>query len=98
MPVRDRKRVPDHRSDRLKGSFPQGPPAHPRYTVIGDIGGQNTVFGGAESQIVCEPTIATQAQSHKVHCQEKSEMYVGVPSAGCESSLLRIEANLFSKK
>ena len=29
-PDRERKRVPDHRSDALKGSVPQGPPAHPR--------------------------------------------------------------------
>ena len=33
MPVRERKRVPDHRSDRLKGSFLQGHPTHPRNTV-----------------------------------------------------------------
>ena len=26
------KRVPDHRSDVLKGSLTQGPPAHPRNT------------------------------------------------------------------
>ena len=31
-PDRERKRVPDHRSDALKGSVPQGPPAHPRNT------------------------------------------------------------------
>ena len=31
MPDRDRKRVPDHRSDVLKIS-PQGSPAHPRNT------------------------------------------------------------------
>ena len=30
MPVRERKRVPDHRSDVLKVSLPQGHPAHPR--------------------------------------------------------------------
>ena len=30
MPDRERKRVPDHRSDALKGSLAQGPPAHPR--------------------------------------------------------------------
>ena len=30
MPHRERKRVPDHRSDVLKGSLPQGPTAHPR--------------------------------------------------------------------
>ena len=28
----ERKRVPDHRSDVLKGSVPHGPPAHPRNT------------------------------------------------------------------
>ena len=32
MPDRDRKRVPDHRSDVFKGSLPQGSPAHPRNT------------------------------------------------------------------
>ena len=32
MPDRERKRVSDHRFDALKGSFPQGPPAHPRNT------------------------------------------------------------------
>ena len=32
MPDRERKRVPDHRSDVLKGSLPQCPPAHPRNT------------------------------------------------------------------
>ena len=32
MPDRERKRVPDHRSDVLKGSLPRGPPAHPRNT------------------------------------------------------------------
>ena len=30
MPDRERKRVPDHRSDVLKVSLPQGHPAHPR--------------------------------------------------------------------
>ena len=29
MPDRERKRVPDHRSDVLKGSLLQGPLAHP---------------------------------------------------------------------
>ena len=33
MPERERKRVPDHRSDVLKGALPQGPPAHPRNTL-----------------------------------------------------------------
>ena len=32
MPDRERKRVPDHRSNVLKRSLPQGPPAHPRNT------------------------------------------------------------------
>ena len=32
MPDRERKRVPDHRSDVLKGSLPQGPSAHPMNT------------------------------------------------------------------
>ena len=32
MPDRERQRVPDHRSDVLKGSLPQGPPVHPRNT------------------------------------------------------------------
>ena len=32
MPDKERKRVPDHRSDVLKGSLPQDPPAHPRNT------------------------------------------------------------------
>jgi len=30
MPDRERKRVPDHGSDVLKGSLPEGPPAQPR--------------------------------------------------------------------
>ena len=30
MPDRNRKGVPEHRSKVLKGSLPQGPPAHPR--------------------------------------------------------------------
>ena len=30
MPDRERKRVPDHRSNVLKWYLPQGPPAHPR--------------------------------------------------------------------
>ena len=92
MPVRERKRVPDHRSDQLKGSFPQGPPDHPRNTVIGDTGGENS-FWRQNHRSVCDPTIATLAHSYKV-----SEMYMGVPSAGCESGLLQIEAILFSKK
>ena len=29
MPDRERKRVPDDRSDILKGSLPKSPPAHP---------------------------------------------------------------------
>ena len=29
MPNRERKRVPDDRSDILKGSLPKSPPAHP---------------------------------------------------------------------
>ena len=32
MSDRERKRVPDHRSNVLKGSLPQGPSAHPRNT------------------------------------------------------------------
>jgi len=32
MPGRERKRVPDYRSDALKGSFPHDPLAHPRNT------------------------------------------------------------------
>ena len=32
MPERERKRVPNQRSDVLKGSLPQGPTAHPRNT------------------------------------------------------------------
>ena len=32
MSDRERKRVPDHRSDVLKGSLPQGLSAHPRNT------------------------------------------------------------------
>ena len=32
MPVKERKRIPDHGSDVLKGSHPHGPPAHPRHT------------------------------------------------------------------
>ena len=30
MPDKKRKRVPEHRSNVLKGSLPQGPSAHPR--------------------------------------------------------------------
>ena len=90
MPVRERKRVPDHKSDQLKGSFPQGPPAHPRNKVIGDIVGENR-FWRQNHRSVCDPTTVTLAHSYKVHCQEKSEMYMGVPSAGCESVLLQIE-------
>ena len=37
MPDRERKRVADHRSDILKGSHPQGPPAHPRDTEYRSI-------------------------------------------------------------
>ena len=33
----DRKRVPDHRSDLLKGSLPQGPPVHPRSRNMEDL-------------------------------------------------------------
>ena len=32
MPDRERMRVPDHGSDALKRSGPQGPPARPRNT------------------------------------------------------------------
>ena len=32
MPDRERKRVPDHRSDVFSGSLTQSPPAHPRNT------------------------------------------------------------------
>ena len=32
MPDRERKRVPDHSSDVLKGSHPEGPYSHPRNT------------------------------------------------------------------
>ena len=32
MPDRERKGVPEHKSDVLKGSLPQGPSAHPRNT------------------------------------------------------------------
>ena len=35
---RERKRVPDHRSDVLKGSLPHGPPAHPSNTEYPGIG------------------------------------------------------------
>ena len=34
MPNRERKRVPDDRSDILKGSLPKSPPAHPWDTKI----------------------------------------------------------------
>ena len=33
MPDRERKRVPDDRSDILKGSLPKSPPAHPWVTL-----------------------------------------------------------------
>ena len=39
MPNRERKRVPDHRSDVLKGPLPQGPPAHARNTEYPSIRG-----------------------------------------------------------
>ena len=35
-----RKRVPDHRSDVVKGSLPQDPSAHPRNTEDPSIGGR----------------------------------------------------------
>ena len=34
MPDRERKGVPEHRSNVLKESVPQGPPAHPRNIYI----------------------------------------------------------------
>ena len=34
---KDRKRVPDHRSDLLKGSLPQGSPVHPRSRNMEDL-------------------------------------------------------------
>ena len=37
MPDRERKSVPDHRSDILKGFLPQGPPARPRDTEYPSI-------------------------------------------------------------
>ena len=43
MPDRERKRVPDHRSDVLKGSLSQGPPAHHRnmeYPRLSEEGGK----------------------------------------------------------
>ena len=40
MPDRERKRVPDNRSNALKGYLPQGPPAHPRNTEYLYIRGQ----------------------------------------------------------
>ena len=40
MPDRERKRVPDHRSDVLKGMSTQGPPAHPRNTEYSSIRGR----------------------------------------------------------
>ena len=40
MPDRERKRVPEHRSDLLKGSLPQGSPAHPRNTEYPSIRGR----------------------------------------------------------
>ena len=39
MPDRERKRVPDHRSDAMKGSLPQGPPAHSKNTEYPSIRG-----------------------------------------------------------
>ena len=39
MPDRERKRVPDHRSDVLKESLPIGPPVHPRNTEYSSIRG-----------------------------------------------------------
>ena len=32
MPDRERKEIAEHRSNVLKGSLPQDPPAHPRNT------------------------------------------------------------------
>ena len=40
MPDRERKRFPEHRSDILKGSLPQGSPAHPRNTEYLSIRGR----------------------------------------------------------
>ena len=37
MPDRERKRVPEHRSDVLKGSLTHVPPAHPRNTEYPSI-------------------------------------------------------------
>ena len=40
MPDRERKRVPDHRSDVLKGSLTVGPSAQPRNTEYPNIRGR----------------------------------------------------------
>ena len=37
MPDRERKGVPEHRSNVFKGSLPQGPPVHPRNTADASI-------------------------------------------------------------
>ena len=39
MKTEKEKRVPDHRTDILKGSLPQGPPAHPKNTENPSIRG-----------------------------------------------------------
>ena len=39
MPNRERKRVPNHKSDVLKWSLPQGPPTHPRNSEYPSIRG-----------------------------------------------------------
>ena len=50
MPDRERKRVPDHRFDVLKGSLPLGPSAHPRSTRSGmGIVHENANFRGSET-------------------------------------------------
>ena len=41
MPYGERKRVPDDRSDILKGSLPKGPPAHPLDTENPSIEKEN---------------------------------------------------------
>ena len=51
MPDRERKRVPDHRSDVLKGSLPQGPPTHPSSLNLDTYKGQTRVKSESSSEV-----------------------------------------------
>ena len=55
MPDRDRKRVPDHRSNVMKGSLPQGPPVHPRNTA------SPSIRGWYDTAVLCRQKISSTA-------------------------------------